>query len=308
MRSIAKIEKELKVVRRIDERNWKAVETSDQPKIEKLFAISSDKRRFVLERELAAAKAERAHELFGLRLHTPQFSPGTIPLRVFAKIAPLINDAIEQTAWREWDAQGDASAINDGFRRLINLRLAGINTGSTELVFLGNTSPDLTGESALESGLRNFFELLAANSQDFPQAVDGIGTRATKSVMRLMKAFESENIGVEFSWNAPSGQFYWNGYPDEITRVRALLEEFGEAKTLVRSVGGVVSALNRKTIQIETESGKKINVKYPISLMEQVHSLHLDQRCHFSLEETSYPADKLGVKPVVYRLVEITLE
>lgn len=305
MRSITDIEKELDFARRIDDQNWEALEVSDRPQVDNVFAVSSEKRRSLLEQELAEAKAERAHELFGLRLHTPQFSPGTIPLRVLSKLAPIINDAIEQTAWREWDIQGDAAKINDGFRRLINLRLAGINAGSTELVFLGNTAPDLTGESALESGLRNFFDVLAANNQDFPEVVNGIGMNATKSVMRLMKAFESENMGVEFSWNSASNNYHWNGRPDEITRIRALLEEFGDAETATREVRGVVSALSRKRVQIETESDEKIAARYHRSLAEQVNSLHLDQRCDFLLEETSYPSDKIGIKRTAYRLVQI---
>lgn len=305
MRSITEIENELKVVRGIDERNWGNVKQSDRPEVDRVFAVSSAKRKAMLQRELANAKAERAHELLGLRLHSPQFSPGTISLRVFAKLAVILNEAIEQSAWREWDVNGDSTAVDDGFRRLINLRLAGINAGSTELVFLGNTAPDLTGESALESGLKNFFGVLTAGNNEIPDMVNGIGPKATKSLMHLMRAFESENIGVEFSWSAPEAKYYWDGRPDQITRIRALLEEFGETKAATIDIFGVVSALSRKRIQIETSDGEKLSVRYHRSLAEQVNALHLDQTCHFQIEETTYPSDKIGIKRAAYRLVNI---
>jgi hypothetical protein len=305
MRSIAEIEKELQIVSSIDERNWESVRESKRPEIDKVFAMSSAKRRAMLERELREAKAERAHELFGLKLHSPQFSPGTISLRVLAKISSILNEAIEHSAWREWDVNGDKSAVDDGFRRLINLRLAGINAGSTELVFLGNTAPDLTGESALESGLKNFFGVLTAENDDIPDMINGIGQRATKSVMHLMKAFETENIGVEFSWVAPEEKFHWDGRPDQITRIRALLEEFGESRTTEFKVAGVVSALSRKRIQLETQTGEKLSLRYHRANAEKVNELHLDQHCVVLVEETAYPSDRIGIRRTAYRLLDI---
>lgn len=305
MRSISEIEKELDLIRQIDDRNQEALEISSQPRVERVFAISSAKRRRILEQELSEAKSERAHELFGLKLHTPQFSPGTIPLRVLAKLAPILNDAIEQTAWREWDVNGDSKSIDEGFRRLINLRLAGIQSGSTELLLLGNTSPDLTGESALEAALGNLFDVLSANNDDFPDVVNGIGANATKSVMKLMKTFESENMGVEFFWRSPSGYCHWDGRPDSITRIRALLEEFGEPDTSTIEVTGVISSLTRRRVQIENKDGEKLSARYHRSLNEKVNSLHLNQQVSFVVEVTSYPSDTFGIKRDAYRLVDI---
>lgn len=305
-RSIEDIENELKFVRGLHERNCIAAESSDRPLIEEVFAASSDSRMKTLEKELQDAKSNRAYELFGLKLHSPMFSPGTIPLRTLVRLVPLLNNALEQTAWREWDIKGDAVNIDDKFRRLINLRLAGMQEGSTELVFLGNVSPDLTGESALENGLRNFFDVLSASNEQFVDMVNGIGNNATKSVVQLMKAFEAENLAAEFSWNAPENEYHWDGRPDEITRIRALLEEIGDPKTDTFTVIGVVSTLTRQRVQIETDNGQKINVRYHRSFSEQVNALHLNERCEFQLEVTSYPADTFSLKRKAYRLMGIT--
>ena len=304
-RSIADIEKEVEVVRRIDERNRRAVESSERPLVEEVFAASSDKRRKIVEKELKDAKSERAHELFGLRLHSPQFSPGTIPLRVLVRLAPLLNNALEQTAWHEWDINGDATSVDDGFRRLINLRLAGIREGSTELVLLGNIAPDLTGESALENGLRNFFDVLSAPNDRLADVVNGIGKKATKAVVHLMKAFEIENMAAEFSWRAPNGVYHWDGRLNEITRIRALLEELGDPITKDITVVGVVGTLTRRRVQIEVDNGDKINARYHHSLSEKVNALHLDERREFEVEVTSYPLDTFAMKRDAHRLVGI---
>ena len=305
MRSIHEIENELIVIRRLDDRNSDAVYASERPRVERVFLASSNKRRRLLERELMEAKAERAHEIFSLKLHTPQFGPGTIPLRLLAKLANLLNDVIEQTSWREWDIDGNADSISDDFRRLINLRLAGIQSGSTDLIMLGNTAPDLTGESALESGLRNVFEILSAKNEHIPDLINGIGTHAAHSVIKLMKAFEAEHMGVELSWRGPESKYHWDGRPDQITRVRFLLEEFGEPHTVSTVVQGVVSALTRKKIQIEVEDGRRIGARYHRSKSEKVNSLHLDQVCEFELEVTTYPSDATGIKQDAYRLLDV---
>ena len=58
MRSIVEIGNELNVIRRIDEQNRERVKLSDRPLVDKVFAAASAKRRSILERELADAKAE----------------------------------------------------------------------------------------------------------------------------------------------------------------------------------------------------------------------------------------------------------
>ena len=50
LRSITEIDNELEVVRRIAQRNRQAVESSERPIVDEVFAASSDKRRTLLEK------------------------------------------------------------------------------------------------------------------------------------------------------------------------------------------------------------------------------------------------------------------
>lgn len=56
MRSLAEIEDELATVARIDERNQRQLALSDRPAVDRVFAVSSAKRRAMLQRELDQAK------------------------------------------------------------------------------------------------------------------------------------------------------------------------------------------------------------------------------------------------------------
>ena len=303
-REIADIEKELEVVCRIDERNRQAVEKSKRPLEEEVFLVSSTARRKGLEKELQHAKLERMHELFRLRIHTASFSPGTIPLRVLAKLAELLNGTLELAAWHVWDIGGDTTTISEDFRHKINLRLAGIQAGSTELVILGDVAPDLSGISALEDGLKNFFDVLSTSNDQLADVINGIGIKATKSIIELMKVFENGKMAAELSWKASNYDYYWDGKTEEIRRVRRLLQDIGEPETGIRHVMGVISELTRRRVQIETDDDEKINARYHHSLSQKVNALHLDDRRKFEIEEKSYPQDTFGIKNAAYRLLD----
>jgi hypothetical protein len=306
-KEIEELESRLANVRGMVEADEIAVAESAQPSVERVFLASSKKLRRDLEARIRIAKAERAHEVVRLRLEGPQMSAGTIQLRSLLKIASPLNACLEQSAWRIWDKEGDADRIDERFIRQVDLRLAAINSGSTELVVLGNTSPDLTGESALESGLRNLFKLLASSVESFAVSVDDVGKHACKSLSALMVALERENVAAEMEWYAPEQEFRWEGRPSEITRIRALLEEVGEPVIERVEVDGVVQVLSvRGKIELlDLASQGKVLVSYHRTLQDQVNDLRLGDRRIFVLERSTYPTVGVQKKRDAYRLFDI---
>lgn len=303
-RPIFEIEKELDLVREIDEENRQALERSDRPAVEKVFWASSNKHRRDLEEELEAAKRERAFELFGLRVHSARFEQGTMPLRLFSLLTNSINNVVEQAAWNEWNIES-IPKVSDEFRSAINLRIAGISRGSTQLQFLGDISPDLSGESALENGLHNLFEVFTSTNEQLAETLNAIGDEATKSMITLLEIFEKERLAVDFSWKAPTKEYHWKGKTEEITRIRSMLQEIGDPLTTAISIVGVVGSISRRSVRIDTEGEERITAKYHHSLYDQVATLHLDDRKEFFVELTSYPEDSFDIKRDAYRLVAI---
>lgn len=217
--TIEELETELAKVRGFVDRNTQAVATSDDPLAHQVFLASNRKLQDALERALRLAKVERAHEVISLRLHGTQMSRASIPLRALGKIVGPLNSAIELSAWSAWEAEGHSTPVAAQLVRQLDLRLAGVEAGSTELIITGNTSPDLAGSSPLEDGLRGVFRLLQSAPEDFADDVHSIGIRAGKSLAQLMGYLATENVAAELEWSAPDRRYAWDGRPDEIVRV-----------------------------------------------------------------------------------------
>ena len=280
---------------------------SQRPQVEKVFLSSALKLKQDLQRRLHTAKAERAHEVLRMRLQGARFESGTIPLRALASFIVPFNAVLEQSAWRFWDRSGDLARLDQKFVRQLDLRLACLEAGSTELVILGNTAPDLSGTSALESALREVFDLLDADLDDFAERVHAIGIHAGKSMAAFLSRVESEYLAVDLEWQASDNTYRWNGRPTEVTRVRALLDEIGEPVTTTEKLAGIVNVLsvrNRLEIQ-DSRTGEKLRLSYHNALAESVRTLRLGDERLFKVERTVYPFVVSKRKRNTYRLRSI---
>lgn len=304
---IANLERELQNVRQIVKQNEEAYEVSDDPKVERLFLASSKKLQSELESRLALAKSERAYELLRLRLDRGDTSQGTIRLRTLLKLVEPLNTLLEQSAWRVWDKSGTVSHVPENFIREVNLRLAAIETGSTQLVIMGNTTPDLTGESALELGLRNIFELLNSKTNDFIDHIHAIGMPASKSLAKFMALLEREEYAVDFQWKAPDQILYWEGNAERITNIRSRLDVIGEPTVTTEQIDGTVNVLSiRNRIEIQrADTGEKIRALYHKSLMEEIQSLRLGEKRSFKVKKTAYDFIANNRKREAYNLISI---
>lgn len=305
---IAQLESELSTVRGLASRDEEALKNSDNPSVDKIFYFSSRKRQLQLENRLFLAKKERAHELISLRLMGNQMD-GSIRLKSLIKVVDPLSTLLERSAWKFWDSDGNAERIDEGFSNLIDLRLAAIESGSTELLIIGNTSPDLTGDSALEEGLRNIFKLLSSRNDEFSEHVHAIGLPACKALSTLMETLEKQNLATEISWSSPGDRYSWAGKPQEITRIRSILDDIGEPTVYEETVQGIVQVLSvRSRLEIyrpDTES--KMVINYHRSLAEEINELHLGDKREFVVEKTVYPFRVAKKKKDAYSLKSIRL-
>ena len=305
---IASLERELALVQQLVVSDEAKLAVSDNPIIEKIFLSSSSKLLHDLQRKVYEAKAERAYELVRLRLIGNQMT-GSIPLRTLVKLVAPLNHLLERCSWRVWDKDGDAKKMDDKFSGLLDLRLEGINLGSTELVIMGNISPDLTGVSALESGLRNVFSLLNAKNEDVSDYVNDLGFLAAKAMSDLLSELDKHSIAAELQWNAPGKYLCWEGRPNEIIRIKTILEDIGEPVTELITVRGKVQVLSvRNRIEIlitQQEIPVKIVASFHHSMLEDIQDLRLGDTRDFLIEKTTYPFSMSKKKKVAYRLKEI---
>ena len=187
----------------------------------------------------------------------------------------------------------------------LDLRLVGLEIGSTELVILGNTAPDLSVVSALEAALRDVFDLLGSDIDNFADRVHAIGINAGKSMAVFLSRLESAYLAPDLEWHAPDRTYRWDGRPTEVTGVRALLDEIGEPTTTTESVVSTVNVLSiRNRIEIQrSDAGAKLRLGYHKTLADQVHELRLGDTRLFKVERTTCPFDVSKRKRDTYRLI-----
>lgn len=304
---IPALEAELNHLLGMYDEDEKRLAQSKTPEIDRIFFASTKKLRHELEERLRRAKAERQYEVVSLSLRGNQLAEGGIPLRLLADFARYFNAAVEQSAWRVWDKQGDAARIAPEFTRELDLQLAEIAIGSTRLSIVGNTAPDLTGVSALEAALRGVFDVLDADVEALADSLHVIGIRAGKSLCDLLTLFERENLAADLAWRAPEKAYQWLGSAREIKRVRALLEDVGEPTTTTESFRARVNVLSiRNRIEVERlDNGEKVRLSYHKSLAEAVRDLRLADECSLVVETTAYPFVASRRKRNAYRLVAL---
>ncbi|PCH51966.1 MAG: hypothetical protein COC20_04760 [Cellvibrionales bacterium] len=304
--TIAELELELSTVRAMSKRDEENLSSSENTLVDKIFLSSSKKRQADLEKHLYHAKSERAHELISLRLIGNQLT-GSIRLKSLINIIEPLNSFLEQSAWRFWDRDGKAEKLDKKFSNLLDLRLAGIESGSTELLIIGNTSPDLTGDSALEEGLKNIFGLLGSNNESFENHIHSVGMPACRALSTLLERMEKQNVAAEFGWNGPDKNHVWEGRVQEITRIRALLEDLGEPKIETEKFNGIVQVLSiRNKIEIyRPDNETKIVANYHRSFSSEINELHLGDQREFVVEKTVYPFRVAKTKKDAFTLKSI---
>ena len=304
---IPELEAELARLRGIQDEQKRELAKSTMPEVDSIFLASTDKLREEFERRLRLAKAERRFEVVNLSLNGGGLALGCVPLRLLAKLAEHLNATLEQSAWRIWDKNGDATGIDARFIRELDLQLADIGTGSTRLAIIGNTAPDLTGVSALEAALREVFDVLEADVDAILDRVHVLGLRAGKSLCDFLTVLERENVAADLTWMAPDKSYEWHGDSREITRVRALLDDIGEPTTTTESFHARINVLSiRNRMEVERlDTGEKLRLSYHKSLADEVQELRLADECVLQVEKTVYPFVASRRKRDAYRLVEL---
>lgn len=304
---IPDLEAELQRLVGMCEEDERALAESTNPDVDGIFLASLNKLRLELEKRLHRAKAERRYEVIGLNLDGARLAKGGVPLRLLAKLTDHLNAALEQSAWRVWDPQGDAARVDTGFIRELDLQLTDIGIGSTHLVIIGNTAPDLTGVSALETALREVFGVLNADVDAVSDRVNAVGFRAGKSLCDFLTVLERENMAADLTWSASDRRYEWHGDSQEITRVRALLDDIGEPTTTTESFRARINVLSiRNRMEVERlDTGETLRLSYHKSLTDAVQKRRLADQCVFQVEKTVYPFVASRRKRDAYRLVEL---
>lgn len=244
-----------------------------------------------LNRQVLLLEAEEARGMVELRLIGNQVTDGTIRLGLMAKIAAPFAEVLVAAAHKFRYRDDDKPATWSMIGTMLDLRLAGLGSGSTKLFITGNASLDLTGHSLFDASMQQLFALLNADQDSFFESVHEMGPRASRAAEALMKAMESEEISAELNWTSQAAQRYcWDGRSDRITQLRAMLEQTEERQTDIIPLRGAISLLSDTTRMHIREDGKskETRVRYRKDQLPLIADLTVGQRVILEVERTSF--------------------
>lgn len=237
--------------------------------------------------QLAIAEADASGELVDFRLIGPR-ADGSIPLETFLRAMDPFVKACKYAAHRLRHGQEAVKGAAEEIAAALNLKLAGLTPGSTHVLVTGDARPDMTGESLFQSTLLQLFRLLNAKTDDFYDAVDAVGGKSAHQLSELMKELSKAGLAAEMTWKAKDGIQHWEGRPDEILRVRALIERLQEPEAYQEIVCGRVAGIrDTGLLELRSEEGK-ISIRYPLKLTEQVQLLKISAPARIKVKTTKY--------------------
>jgi hypothetical protein len=241
----------------------------------------------VASQRASLAEADEIGELLDVRLIGPRAN-GSIPLDSFLDtIGPLTRSwkyAAHRLRYGRDAVRGAASDVVSA----LNFKLAGLAPGSTHVFITGNAAPDLTGDSLLQATLNQTFRLLNSQQEDFYDAVDAIGGKSAHQLGEFMRGLDRAGLAVEFSWRSAGGMRRWEGRPDEITRVRALLDTVNEPEKYTETIEGSVAGItDTGRLALRTVEGKVL-IRFPLKITEQVQKLKIASHAVITVETSKY--------------------
>lgn len=270
------LERQLAQVNQFIERDTRALEASPGKYSLQIALNSWRSHQEELHQELRQAKASLQLEVVQLRLVGMRMD-GSIPLKLLSKLSDSFNRALSYAAYHLRHGSNPKKGIPESLAKELDLRLSDLAFGSTRLVFAGNVSPDMTGESIMEGALEQIFDVLKAPSHDrIRELVAVIGVPATKALSDMLGVLEASQIGAELSWPAPNSKVYqWGGTLDAVRVTHERLSAHQDIKPEPTTLFGVVSDLKENgTIYVRNGDSKQ-KVTYNRQQFPEIQKLRL---------------------------------
>jgi DNA-binding ferritin-like protein len=260
-----------------------------------------------LEKQLMQEKAKRDKEVIEIRLKG-RTANGTIPLEVLAKLADGLSGTILHASYFIQFGQKIKKIKTKEIHDIIDLRLAGISTGSTRLFVIANTSPDLFGRSLAEESLKHSFNLLQSESADeLTESASKIGKESVKKLYKFITTISNAEMEVDLNWNSPTSENYnWDGNKQTLLRVAQSLTNIQMSDPeVIEFTGELITISLRGTFEIKTDDKRIIRGDFPNNLLEEIKTLTIGSLYAGNMEKQTIVNLATESEKVYYTLISI---
>lgn len=256
----------------------------------KLLAHNREQAIADLHAEQRLNEARKAGELVELRLHGPRVDRGAIPMDAFLKVTTPLMKALRAIAERQ---RFGTVTLNTKFKRLtadsLNIKLAGIGVGSTRLMLTGNGVADTLGQSLLHLTLGRMLNLLNAPNESFFDAVDTVGVSGARALGEFAGAVESAGMAAELTWPFGDTPLHWEGRPDELVRIKTMLQTIEQpAETEMDIEGEVAGILDTGRLQLRVQDLGKVNIKFSLDKTHLAQQLVIRKMARLRVLRSTY--------------------
>lgn len=308
MNDIQRLEAQLDEAQSLLAQQREAVEADTEDFAARLTMQSMEAHRNELQRLLQQEKKERRHELVEYRLIGPKARGGSLPLGLLGDLAKLLERQIYAAAYFLNDGKRLVRRVPRKLRDLMDLRLAGLQPGSTTLVVAGDLSPDLFGQSLLEETFERIFELLhAEGAEELSNQAGEVGPIGAKKLGEFFDAVQKNGLELEITWNGPRGEPHrWQGDAQRLESFSESVRTLHALEPERMEVEGTITLLSaRGQLEIETEDGSLYRISYAPKLQKPLSSLHLYQTVTAVLDRHVIENQTTGTRKATYRLIGI---
>jgi hypothetical protein len=253
-------------------------------------------------------KAKRDKEVIEIRLKG-RTADGTIPLEVLAKLADGLSGTVLNASYFIQFGQKVKKIKVKEVHDIVNLRLAGISTGSTRLFVTANTAPDLFGRSLAEESLKHSFNLLQSESADeLTESASKIGKESVRKLYKFITTISNAEMEVDLKWNSPTNENYnWDGNKQTLLRVAQSLTniQMSDPETIDFS-GELIAISLRGTFEIKLDDKRTIRGEFPNNLLEEIKTLTIGSNYAGKMEKQTIVNMATESEKVYYTLISIS--
>lgn len=220
-------------------------------------------------------------EIVDLRIKAGHLNDGSIPLGLLSKLCEEIRTMVGYAALRLINGGLSRKRIPKYINDDLDLRLAGVQQGSSKLIMTASANRDLLNDGLNKGAFERIFSVLETNGQgaEFLEAINDIGPRSAKHLREFLNLISLNSAEVEFSWRYAGETIRaWDGNRKSIESVQEALAVTEINETERTSLTGRIELLSkREKLDLRLSNGRVVRILYPKTLLPIVSSLHLDQ-------------------------------
>lgn len=262
-----------------------------------------------LQSYLYRQNIKRNKEIIALRLIGNIAKDGTFPLGSVGGITDSFSNAMYKTSQFLQYGKKGGKKIETQLKNNLDIRLEGLGVGSTIFYISAKTSPDIFGNSLIQSSLENTFELFSSNNEsELIDNIEKVGVRSSKYFSKFLDELVEDNLEVEISWDSPDYETKkWIGNKSIILMFHNTFKSIiiSEPEVLNLEVEIITLSLKNKIEVIDKYTGHNYLIKYPNSIVTQIKQLHVSEMCKIIFSKTSIKNTISQNEKFEYNLLEI---